>query len=60
VRTVLSPERLLQQISELTGDEVLEIKQQWIMKVLTDHTNQIGQFIVITDRGIRIRRLPML
>lgn len=38
------------------GDEALEIKQRWLLKVLTDHADQIGQFIVITDRGIRIRR----
>ncbi|HEX6778586.1 MAG TPA: DUF5615 family PIN-like protein [Ktedonobacterales bacterium] len=40
------------------GNEAVEIKQRWLLKVLAEHTHQIGQFIVITDRGIRVRRTP--
>ena len=37
-------------------DESLAVKQYWLDYVLTRYSDQLSQFIVITDRGIRIRR----
>jgi len=37
------------------GNEALDLKKQWLQRVLADYADQLNQFIVITDRGIRIR-----
>lgn len=37
------------------GNEALNMKKQWLQRVLAEHTDQLDQFIVITDQGIRIR-----
>jgi predicted nuclease of predicted toxin-antitoxin system len=37
------------------GNEALDLKKQWLQRILTDYADQLNQFIVISDRGIRIR-----
>jgi predicted nuclease of predicted toxin-antitoxin system len=36
--------------------EDIEIKRHWLSYVLTHYRDQLDQFIVISDHGIRIRR----
>jgi predicted nuclease of predicted toxin-antitoxin system len=38
-------------------DEDLAIKKEWLTYLLNQHPHQLKQFIVISDRGIRIRRI---
>jgi predicted nuclease of predicted toxin-antitoxin system len=38
------------------ADEELSIKQDWLVWLLSHYSDQLNQFIVISDRGIRIRR----
>jgi hypothetical protein len=37
------------------GAEALATKQLWLQYVVTHHAPDLRQFIVITDRGVRIR-----
>jgi predicted nuclease of predicted toxin-antitoxin system len=38
--------------------ETLPIKQQWLRHIVTVYADRLGEFIVITPRGIRVRRSP--
>ena len=38
------------------GEESLETKSDWLRYVLVSHANDLHHFLVITERGIRIRR----
>ncbi len=38
------------------GNESLQTKRDWLQYVLTNHANQLQHFLVITDRGVRVRR----
>lgn len=40
------------------GKENIETKRAWLKIVLTDYQESLSQFIVVTNHGIRIRRLP--
>jgi predicted nuclease of predicted toxin-antitoxin system len=39
------------------GDETLANKIAWLERVLADHADQLHQFIVVTERGVRVRRI---
>jgi predicted nuclease of predicted toxin-antitoxin system len=38
------------------GDESLEIKTEWLSRVLTNYADQLTNFMVITERGVRVRK----
>jgi predicted nuclease of predicted toxin-antitoxin system len=38
------------------GEESIETKTAWLERVLTQYANQLTNFLVITDRGVRVRR----
>jgi predicted nuclease of predicted toxin-antitoxin system len=38
-------------------DEDLTVKKEWLVYLLNQHQHQLKQFIVISDRGVRIRRM---
>jgi predicted nuclease of predicted toxin-antitoxin system len=38
------------------GAETLLVKTRWLEDVLSKHANDLGDFVVITDHGIRVRR----
>lgn len=38
------------------GAEDLPTKIAWLQHTLTEYTDQLDQFLVITERGIRVRR----
>ncbi len=37
------------------GDEDLPTKVAWLKHVLTDHADQLKHFLVVTERGVRVR-----
>ncbi len=37
------------------GNETLDLKKQWLQRIFTEYADQLHHFMVITDRGIRIR-----
>ena len=37
--------------------EDLPAKMAWLSRVLTDYVQQLGHFLVVTERGIRVRRI---
>ncbi len=39
------------------GAEDLATKVTWLERVVTDYSAQLDQFIVVSDRGIRVRRI---
>jgi predicted nuclease of predicted toxin-antitoxin system len=39
------------------GAEDISVKVAWLQYVLTHYVEQLGEFIVITDRGVRMRRI---
>jgi predicted nuclease of predicted toxin-antitoxin system len=41
------------------GNETLDVKRWWLKYVLDHHAADLGQFIVITDRRVRVRRMDM-
>lgn len=41
------------------GNEALDVKRWWLKYVLDHHAVDLGQFIVITDRRVRVRRIDM-
>lgn len=36
-------------------NEPIPIKQQWLVRILTDYADQLRHFIVVTDQGTRLR-----
>ena len=40
----------------LETTEDLEVKRQWLNIVLREYADDLGRLIVITDRGVRVRR----
>lgn len=40
------------------GEEDIETKKAWLERVLVDYQKNLQHFIVVTDRGIRIRKVP--
>ena len=38
------------------GAEALPVKTRWLEAVLSKHAQDLRDFVVITDRGIRVRR----
>ncbi len=42
------------------GNEDLPTKAAWLKYVLTEYADRLDQFLVVTDRGVRLRRLELL
>ena len=40
------------------GSEQLTATTEAMARLLTDHADRLDQFVVVTDRGVRVRRLP--
>jgi predicted nuclease of predicted toxin-antitoxin system len=38
------------------GEEEFPTKVAWLKRVLADYSDQLNHFIVVTERGVRIRR----
>ncbi len=38
------------------GDEDLPTKIAWLRRVLTEYDDQLKHFLVVTERGVRVRR----
>lgn len=38
------------------GDESLATKSIWLKHVIDNHTHELKQFLVISERGVRVRR----
>ena len=37
------------------GNEAIDLKKQWLQRIFADYADQLHHFMVVTDRGIRIR-----
>ncbi len=37
------------------GEESMDVKRSWLERVLIEYPDRLGDFIVITDHGVRIR-----
>lgn len=41
------------------GNKALDLKKQWLQRIFTEYADQLHHFMVINDRGIRIRGTEM-
>jgi len=37
-------------------DQAVELKIEWLRTIIAQHGDQVDQFLVVSDRGIRVRR----